>query len=112
MAKKKIALCISGYLRTFEECYPSIYKNIIEDNDVDIFIHTYDKNGKIIVDANGIPVPTDFAHIIGNVNPNWTGGITNTLTYKNWAFSFLIDVQEGGQVYGSSVSVDVTIQSS
>lgn len=43
--KKKIALCISGYLRTFKDCYPSILENVIQDNDVDIFIHTYDKLG-------------------------------------------------------------------
>ena len=43
--KKKIAMCISGYLRTFEECWPSIKKNIIDGNDIDIFIHTYDKLG-------------------------------------------------------------------
>jgi len=41
----KIALCLSGYLRTFRECYPSIVENIIQDNDCDIFIHTYDKWG-------------------------------------------------------------------
>ena len=42
---KKIALCLSGYLRTFEDCWPSILKNVIQDNNVDIFIHTYDKIG-------------------------------------------------------------------
>ena len=42
---KKIAICLSGYLRTFKECYPSILKNVIQDNDCDIFIHTYDKIG-------------------------------------------------------------------
>lgn len=42
---KKIALCLSGYLRTFKECWPSIKENLIQDNDCDIFIHTYDKVG-------------------------------------------------------------------
>lgn len=60
MAKKKIALCISGYLRTFEECYPSIFKNIIEDNDVDIFIHTYDKIGN----SSGWRSPMDLSEDI------------------------------------------------
>ena len=40
---KKIAICISGYLRTFENCYQSIKENLIQDYDCDIFIHTYDK---------------------------------------------------------------------
>lgn len=41
----KIALCLSGYLRTFKDCYSSILKNVILDNECDIFIHTYDKIG-------------------------------------------------------------------
>lgn len=36
---------------------------------------------------------------IGNINPKWIGGITNTFTYKNLSLSFLIDVHEGGSVY-------------
>lgn len=43
--KKRIAICLSGYLRTFKECYPSLLENVIQDNDCDIFIHTYDKVG-------------------------------------------------------------------
>ena len=36
---------------------------------------------------------------LGSANPDWSGGITNTFTYKNFSFSFLIDGQFGGQVY-------------
>lgn len=38
-------------------------------------------------------------NIIGDVNPDYTGGIANTLTYKNWQFSFLIDFQKGGDIF-------------
>jgi len=37
--------------------------------------------------------------VIGNVTPDWNGGISNTLTYKNFSFSFLIDVQHGGDIF-------------
>lgn len=57
---KKIAICISGYLRTFKECYPTIEKNIIRDNDVDIFIHTYDKVGN----SSGWRHPIDLSEDI------------------------------------------------
>ncbi len=36
---------------------------------------------------------------LGSVNPDWSGGITNTFTYKNFSFSFLIDGQFGGKVF-------------
>lgn len=57
---KKIAICISGYLRTFEECYPTIFKNIIQNNDVDIFIHTYDKLGNSSGWRHPIDLSEDF----------------------------------------------------
>jgi TonB-linked SusC/RagA family outer membrane protein len=38
-------------------------------------------------------------NVIGNVNPDWHSGLTNTFTYKNWSLSFLIDVQKGGDIF-------------
>jgi|WetSurMetagenome_2_1015567.scaffolds.fasta_scaffold11305_2 TonB-linked SusC/RagA family outer membrane protein len=63
--------------------------------------YTYDGNGnKIISAATGLPVKSTTAtEIIGNVNPDWNGGISNTLTYKNIALSFLVDIQHGGDIY-------------
>ncbi|MEW7279870.1 SusC/RagA family TonB-linked outer membrane protein [Aquimarina sp. 2201CG1-2-11] len=37
--------------------------------------------------------------IIGNIIPDWNGGINNTVKYKNLSLSFLIDIQKGGDVY-------------
>ena len=37
--------------------------------------------------------------VIGNINPDWTGGIKNNLSYKNFNLSFLIDIQKGGDVF-------------
>jgi len=36
---------------------------------------------------------------IGNINPDWIGGVRNKLTYKNLSFSFLIDTQKGGDIF-------------
>jgi hypothetical protein len=39
----KIALCLSGQTRFVEECYSEVlYPFILKDNNVDIFIHTWD----------------------------------------------------------------------
>ena len=56
----KIALCLSGYLRTFKECWPSIKENLIQNNGVDIFIHTYDKLGH----SSGWRSPIDLSENI------------------------------------------------
>jgi hypothetical protein len=42
--------------------------------------------------------------VIGNPNPNWIGGITNTFKYKNLTFGFLFDIRNGGQIYNGTQS--------
>src|SRR5690606_5468849 len=37
--------------------------------------------------------------VIGDPNPSWVGGFLNSLTIGNFNFSFLIDVQRGGDVW-------------
>lgn len=58
------------------------------------------KNGQPVVDADGYYLFSDKANeIIGNTNPNWIGGITNTFRYKDLSLSFLIDVRQGGDIW-------------
>ncbi|MCZ4696102.1 SusC/RagA family TonB-linked outer membrane protein [Ancylomarina euxinus] len=38
-------------------------------------------------------------NVIGNMNPDWNGGISNKLRYKNFNLSFLIDIQKGGDIF-------------
>jgi len=63
--------------------------------------YTYDANGKVIINAaNGLPIKSKTAtEIIGNVNPDWIGGLQNSFSYKNLTLSFLIDVQKGGSIF-------------
>ncbi|MDR2810218.1 MAG: SusC/RagA family TonB-linked outer membrane protein [Tannerellaceae bacterium] len=62
--------------------------------------YVYHENGGRIIDVNGIYKFTPGNDIVlGNVNPDWTGGLSNTLTYKNFSLNFLIDAQSGGSVF-------------
>jgi len=57
-------------------------------------------NGEKIVQANGrYLMSTTSDIIIGNVNPDWIGGITNTFRFKNLSLGFLIDVKKGGDMF-------------
>ncbi|MFT4093438.1 MAG: SusC/RagA family TonB-linked outer membrane protein [Niabella sp.] len=58
-------------------------------------------NGQRVVDqSNGRYLNTSSAsENIGNVNPDWIGGITNTFKYKNISLSALIDMRQGGDVF-------------
>ena len=37
----KVAVCLSGALRSFKDIYLSLYKNIIEPYDADVFMHCW-----------------------------------------------------------------------
>ncbi|TDH28942.1 SusC/RagA family TonB-linked outer membrane protein [Segetibacter sp. 3557_3] len=57
-------------------------------------------NGQRLVNANGLYVlSTTTSNVIGDVNPDWIGGISNAFRYKNVSFSFLVDVRKGGDLF-------------
>ncbi|WP_025667828.1 SusC/RagA family TonB-linked outer membrane protein [Aquimarina megaterium] len=56
-------------------------------------------NGQRVVDENGYYVTNEENGVIGNIIPDWNGGINNTFRYKNASLSFLIDMQKGGDIY-------------
>lgn len=57
-------------------------------------------NGEKLVKSNGrYDMTTTTTNNIGNVNPNWIGGINNSFRYKNVTLSFLVDVKSGGSVF-------------
>jgi len=42
---------------------------------------------------------TSTPSVIGDINPDWRGGVNNRLSYKELSLSFLIDVQKGGDFF-------------
>ena len=58
-----------------------------------------------IIFNNGFPTTLDGQHVIGNIQPDWIGGISNTLTYKGLSISALIDIKQGGDIYDMGTSL-------
>jgi hypothetical protein len=57
-------------------------------------------NGEKLVGSNGrYAITSTTDNVIGNINPDWTGGIYNTFKYKNISLGFLVDVRKGGDVF-------------
>lgn len=50
----KVALCISGQLRTYKDCFSSLNHNLIKPFNPDIFIHTWQDVGASIKDEVGV----------------------------------------------------------
>ena len=57
-------------------------------------------NGQKVVNANGYYAQTATANeVIGNPNADWTGGVSNTVSYKGISLYFLVDVRHGGDIF-------------
>lgn len=66
--------------------------------DIRGYAYQRDANGKILIDAEGLPMGTSEYQKIGNMTPDWTGSISNQLTYKGFVFNSLIDIRYGGDI--------------
>jgi len=53
---------------------------------------------QLLLDDNAYPQVADDLAPIGNVTPKWLGGLTNTITYKAFVFSFVLDYKHGGDI--------------
>lgn len=63
------------------------------------------EDGRIIIGTDGLPEVDSLPGIVGNPNPDWTMGITNTITYKRWTLDFLFDIRYGGDMYNGTANV-------
>ena len=60
--------------------------------------YVYDANGNKTVDADGHYL-TASNKVIGNIQADWIGGVSNRITYKDFSLNFLIDMKKGGSVF-------------
>jgi TonB-linked SusC/RagA family outer membrane protein len=68
-----------------------------------------DAKGKMVLNSNGFPIVAPEESVLGDPNPDWIGGITNTFKYKSFVFSFLLDHVQGGDVWNGTRSALTTI---
>lgn len=58
-------------------------------------------NGDIIYE-NGLPVVDNTQRVLGDINPDWTGGVNLNFGYKNFTLSTLVDAKMGGEIHSMS----------
>lgn len=61
-------------------------------------------DGTPLVGSDGNYIQQGELGIIGDPNPEYTTGITNTFSYKGASLSFQIDYQKGGDIYSTWIS--------
>ena len=64
-------------------------------------------SGKKVYDVNGYPVRTAAMEVLGNGIAKFTGGLSNTLSWKQFSLDALIDFKFGGDIY-SGTEVNLT----
>ena len=55
-----------------------------------------DEDGNFILDENGFPQLTDGSIVLGDPNPDWRGGLTLNLAYKNFRLTAVVEHSQGG----------------
>ncbi|MGL5787438.1 MAG: SusC/RagA family TonB-linked outer membrane protein [Bacteroidales bacterium] len=65
--------------------------------------------GQLLIDKNGYPLTsTDETQYLGNREPDFLLGFSNTLRYKDLSLSFLFDARFGGTIYNATEWAMVT----
>ncbi|QHT68580.1 SusC/RagA family TonB-linked outer membrane protein [Rhodocytophaga rosea] len=58
-----------------------------------------------VVYKDGLPVVATSSQVLGNIQPDWTGGLQNTFSFKGIVLSALIDVRKGGDIFDLGTGV-------
>ena len=65
--------------------------------------YTYTADGKLKIGANGIPFNDALGTtVVGNIQPDWLAGVTNTFSYRGFSFNMLWDFKKGGSVFSTT----------
>ncbi len=98
----------SGYVYAFPgKDYGTIYGYaIVRENAKPVYydeantqLAYYEYSGRPIVSTTGRYIRSGQRTPLGNIYPDWFGGVNNSLTYKNFNLSFLVDFRKGSKLF-------------
>ena len=59
-------------------------------------------DGQRIVNSGGSYIADDKISVLGNITPDWTGGLNNTFSFKGFTLNALIDFVQGNEITSST----------
>lgn len=74
-------------------------KKVYYDKDETDLSHVEYSGRPLINPNNGRYIHSNSRTILGNVYPDWFGGVNNAFRYKNFNLSFLVDFRKGGDIF-------------
>lgn len=78
----------------YGEIYGTSFKRVTDKNSPHF--------GKIIVDGDGLPIGDSEIKKVGDQQASALAGVTNSLAFKGFSFSFLIDSRIGGDIFSAT----------
>ena len=85
--------------------FTDVSKNLIAGEAVGVIVgNTYLRNeeGQMIIDRFGFPIVDQTPSIIGDPNPDYNIGFSNSLEWKSFSLSFVFDIQKGGDIWNGT----------
>lgn len=61
-------------------------------------------DGKIVVDEQGLPVNDPDPSYRGSIQPDWSAGVTSSLSWKGFNVSVTFDTRQGGKIVSSTMA--------
>lgn len=61
-----------------------------------------DENGRLLVDDEGYYIQTEDKYNVGDPNPDFTLGLRNSISYKNWTLNIFFDGSFGGDIFNGT----------
>ncbi|HLW18917.1 MAG TPA: SusC/RagA family TonB-linked outer membrane protein [Cyclobacteriaceae bacterium] len=55
--------------------------------------------GELVYNNSGLPQLENGTFALGNIQPDWMGGLSNRFSYRNWSLGTLIDIRMGGDIF-------------
>ncbi len=59
-------------------------------------------DGRLLLNSDGMVQADTKRSVLGNIQPRWLGGLTNTFSFRGFVLSALVDIRDGGQIYSFS----------
>lgn len=81
------------------------YERVSSDPNARYYDPTGEFVGQVVYNNAGKPIATADRIKLGNYNPDWMAGISNTFSFKGISLGVLFDVRQGGKIYSHTQTV-------
>ena len=83
----------------------TIFRNGLPYGQIYGSVNARDESGNLLINPNtGLPIRAAQSSIVGDPNTKFTIGWTNTISYKGFNLSVLLDYKAGGQIFSTTAA--------